>query len=274
MSIVRVEAIEMVDRIDNRYLGALRCIDRATGATLTRMLHVEADNARFFRNRSSLYVIASAPGLASYTGQFINAPDTPVQGAVLVNAQISDPLDEYLPRRVEIALPRDADPENRTQADSLFQPMPVALYPAPNADLRINWSTVRVALVRDQEGNDQPVTGALLRVIRNEDGEVLSSGLSDPRGEALIIVPGVPITQFADDEDEDDEDDDDDDEAASESPVVVSETAATLEVSVASGSDWPVDPDELELNHATNLVASENLTLRTGRMEKLTIRLT
>jgi hypothetical protein len=82
-----------------------------------------------------------------------------------------------------------------------------------------------------------------------------------------VIVPGIPITQFAD---EDDNDDDDDEPA----PVVVTEIPARLEVSFPDHPVWPVDPDELELNHASNLVTSKNLTLRTGRMEKQTIQLT
>jgi len=99
------------------------------------------------------------------------------------------------------------------------------------------------------------------------DDTVLSSGLSDLRGEALVIVPGVPITQFADETDDYGDGDD-------PPPVVVSERPARLEVSLASSPAWPVNPDELELNHTSNIVASENLTLRTGRMEKLTIQLT
>ena len=81
-----------------------------------------------------------------------------------------------------------------------------------------------------------------------------------------MIVPGVPITQFADEADIDD-----DDEPA---PVVVSEIPARLEVSLPANPVWPVDPDELETHHASNLVKSKNLTLRTGRMEKQTIQLT
>lgn len=262
----------MSDVIDRRYLGVLSCIDRATGYRLKRNLSIESDQARFYRNRSSLYVIQQSDGLENYTNSF-ELPDEPASGSVSVTVQIRDPLNQYLPRNLQIKLPRDGGPENRAHVDSLFNPIQVQLYAAPNASLLSNWSTVRVSIMHQGTGSNlEPVAGALLRVIRNADAEVLSSGLSDPRGEALVIIPGIPITRFAD------ETDDDQGRgrgnADEPSPVVVSEIPATLEVSLAGISEWPVNPDELESNHSSNVVASENLTLRTGRMEKLTIQLT
>lgn len=258
----------MPDTIDRRYLGALKCVDRATGFHLTRAIKIEAQQARFYRNHSSLYVIQEAPGMEQYTRVFKPVPGEPAIGSVAVTVQLSDPLNQYLPRRLQIDLPRDADPAHREHEDSLFNPVLVKLYAAPNANLMANWSTVRVSIIRSSdESDEEPVPGALLRVVKTEDDFVLSSGLSDQRGEALVIVPGVPITQFADEADGDD----DDDEPA---PVVISEIPARLEVSLPANPVWPVDPDELELNHSSNLVKSENLTLRTGRMEKRTIQLT
>lgn len=258
----------MAETIDRRYLGALKCVDRATGFHLTRAIKIEAQQVRFYRNHSSLYVIQDVPGLEQYTRAFNPVPGEPATGSVAVTVSLSDPLNQYLPRSLQINLPRDADPAHSVQEDSLFNPVQVKLYAAPNASLMTNWSTVRVSVIRDSDDSDEePVAGALLRVVRTADDFVLSSGLSDQRGEALVIVPGIPITQFADETDSND----DDDEPA---PVVVSEIPARLEVSLPANPVWPVDPDELELNHSSNLVKTENLTLRTGRMEKRTIQLT
>lgn len=257
----------MTEVIERRYLGALSCIDRATGYRLKRNLSIESEQARFQRNRSSLYVIQQANGLDDYTNSF-QLPDEPALGSIPMTVQVSDPLNQYLPRSLQVNLPRDGDPDNRAQENSLFNPVQVQLYAAPNASLLSNWSTVRVSVMQQGTGsNNEPVAGALLRVIRNSDDEVLSSGLSDLRGEALVIIPGIPITQFADEADIDDDTDE-------PSPVVISEIPARLELSLADSSEWPVNPDELESNHSSNVVASENLTLRTGRMEKLTIQLT
>lgn len=266
----------MDEFIDFRYLGALRCVDRATGFHLTRRMEVAAEDASFLRNRSNLYVIKTANGLERHNVSFSQAPELAASGSLSLSVQVSDPLSQYLPRIIEVDLPRDADPEHSENENSLFKPVTVGLYSAPNAKVMTNWSTVRVSVMRNAAGSSSaPVAGALLRVIRNSDDEVLSSGLSDERGEALIIVPGVPITQFADVEDDrgggngrgpgDTED---------PSPVVVSELSARLEVSIDPDLGWPTNPDVLELNHAANLVTTELLTLRTGRMEKVSIQLT
>jgi hypothetical protein len=264
--------------VDRRVLGALVCIDRATGAQLNRSVRVSSDDLCFIRNRSNLYVIKSAPGLENHVDSFSAAPALPATGSLAFTVDISDPTFEYLPRSVAINLPRDANPGNAANQDSLFNPINVPLYAAPNANVMANWSTVRVSVERDDvELGLVPAPGALLRVIRNSDDAVLSSGISDQRGEALIIVPGVPITLFADDELDDDSDTDDDDLPVTPpipAPVVVSEIAARLEVSFATETTWPTNPDLLELNHSTNLVATESLTLRTGRMEKVAIQLT
>ena len=259
----------MADFIERRYFGALKCIDKATGFHLNRRMQLSSDDLAFVRNRSSLYVIKQAAGLAQYSESFETAPAEPATESLSFNVEVKDPLGQYLPRMLEVALPRDADPANANDQASLFQAIDVELYAAPNADIMANWSTVRVSIQRaDPESGQVPVAGGLLRVIRTSDDAVLSSGLSDERGEALVVVPGVPITQFADDLGEGDAFD-----PEVVTPVVISEIPARLELSLAPEPAWPANPDLLELNHVANIVATENLTLRTGRMEKVSIQL-
>ena len=195
----------MTESIDRRYLGVIKCIDRATGFHLNQHMRLESDDLSFLRNRSNHYVISKAIGLELHSDAFEQAPATPADESLAFNVEVSDPKRDYLPRTIEIALPRDANPANFANNNSLFKAIDVPLYAAPKAQIMANWSTVRVSVMRDSAvlGN-QPVAAALLRVIRESDDEILSSGLSDQRGEALVIVPGIPITQFADDEGEDD----------------------------------------------------------------------
>jgi hypothetical protein len=259
----------MADFIERRYFGALKFIDKATGFHLNRSMQLLSDGLSFVRNRSNLYVIKQATGLAAYSEAFDAAPSEPATASLSFNVEVNDPVGQYLPRVIEVRLPRDADPANASDQNSLFQAIDVELYAAPNANIMANWSTVRVSINQsDPDLGQVPLVGGLLRVIRNSDDEVLSSGLSDQRGEALVIVPGVPITQFADDLDEDEEFDPD-----VVLPVVISEIPARLELSLVPAQAWPANPDLLELNHSTNIVATQNLTLRTGRMEKLAIQL-
>ncbi len=245
------------ERIEGRVLGALRVVDHATALPLRAPLRLHSDTARVLRNRSGLYVITEAEGLQEHAAAFARPPDTPAPGSVVYRFTIVDPAQRYLPRQLRVPLPRVPEP---THADSLFTPRDVPLYPAASAGLSPNWSTVRVSVRR--EGT--PVRGALLRVIERRDDRVLASGISDERGEALVIVPGVPVTRFAD------EDDSHDDHAAA--PVVVATLPVRLELSLTPGG-WPVDPDELERNHADNLRDARDLGLRTGGRENVEFNL-
>jgi len=261
----------MSDSVDNRVLAALRCVDRATGYILTRSLEVSSNNAKFIRNRSNLYVIQSTTNLEHHIDKFSEAPDIPEVESIEVKVNIADPLNKYLPRSFKIKLPRDSDIKKSTDDSSIYSPVNVKLYSAPNQDLMTNWSTVRVSVTRTlNDGKIQPVLGALVRIIRVSDEVTLSSGISDERGESLIIISGVPITQFSDEES---------DERGlgnrreRDLTVVVSELQTRLEVSYVSDQNWPVDPDFLESKHNDNTVKTVDLKLRTGRMEKMNIEL-
>lgn len=252
----------MVDRFDQRALGAIRFVDRATNNVIQRYIDFAANDAKFIRNRSNLYVVTEAVGLMHHVGEFESPPVTPNNNSIEIEFEIHDPLNRYLPRVGRIFLPRDADPENGELPGSLFQPINIALYASPNAPVLNNWSSVRVSVYRnDVELGQVSVRGSLLRIVRISNDEVLASGLSDERGEALIVIPGVPITRFADEDDEGDS-------------VEVSELPVRLEVSYVASDAWPLDPDVLENSHNDNLQLSQNLSLRTGRMEQTSIELT
>lgn len=193
-----MRALHEVERIESRVLGAVRVVDASTGAPLDRsieMLVVEG-GARVLRNRSGLYVIHDWVALAAHAAAFSQPPDAPPLGSQLLELRLADHAGEYLPRSVSIALPRDPDPAQAGEANSLFQPIEVALYPSPVAAVGGNWSVLRASVVDD---SGAALGGALLRVRRGD--AVLARGLSDWRGEALLPVVGVPVTTFSDDED-------------------------------------------------------------------------
>jgi len=266
----------LIERVEQRVLGALQLVDRVTRTPVTRALNISADTATLVRNRRGLYVITQADGLEAHTGAFLQPPVTPALEANEYSFEIIDPQKRYLPRLLTLRLPRDPDPDNIGNDNSLFTAQEVLMYPASVASLSHNWSTVRVSV--DQVGSS-PVRGALIQIIDPAENRLLASGISDERGEALVIVPGVPVTRFADDEDgahghghggggggspHDDE----------ESPVLVNTLAVRLELSVGTTTPWPVNPDVLEQNHVADRRVSIELTLSTGRMEKVAINLT
>jgi hypothetical protein len=257
------------DLIDRRVLGALRLVDHPTQAVIQRPLRITAENVRFVRNLSSYYVIMAAPGLAAHITEFESPPSEPDLGSVSITIRIEDIQQAYLPRITTIELPRNPDPTAADQAASLFQPVDVVMYRTPNAFTNVNWSAIRGSVFRlDEQDNRIPIGGALLRVIRTDDDAVLARGLSDRRGELLVTVAGIPITNFSNGEKDKD--------STPSGPVVTSETPVRLEVIIDSELPWPVNPDVLEANIATMLRNEDQptlLTLKTGQTETVAIEI-
>ncbi|ACB35295.1 hypothetical protein Lcho_3035 [Leptothrix cholodnii SP-6] len=186
--------IHELERVEHRVLGALRCIDVNTGVALNTPMTVEIPQARLLRNRSGLHVIHQLPALAAHEAVFDAPPASPAQGSVQLTATVRDPAGRYLPRLAAIALPRDPAADNADQADSLFRPIDVALFPASTAATGANWCVLRVSVTHNT--SDDALGGALLLV--RQGNRTLARGLTDWRGEALVSVPGVPITTWSD----------------------------------------------------------------------------
>ena len=251
------------DRVEQRVLGALRCMDATTLAPLTLPVAVAGAGASFIRNRSGLYVIREWTALAAHAIAFEAPPAVPAVGeAPPLDLTLTESSGHYLPRRVRLALPRDSDPANAAAAGSLFRAIDVAMYPSPAAPVATNWTVLRVTATETASGD--ALGGALLRVTAN--GTVLARGLTDSRGEALVPVPGVPVTTWSDDPD----------------AVIVSEISATLEAifDPAAGRRTPaatvraggppvepplVDPDAIESARAGLPQTTRQLMLAAGR---------
>lgn len=251
----------MTELVDHRYLGAISFLDRITGTLVTAPLQLAARGVTLRRNRSALYVITAAPDFDRYVASF-NDPTPPVGGQRSCIFSCSDPAGNYLPRSFTILLPRDPASANVANSDSLFRPVEVPLYPTAKAMLGVNWSAVRVAVTR--QGSLTPVRGALLRVVRTSDSVLLGSSFSDERGEALVAIAGIPVTDFAAG----------DPSGPATGPVVVSEVAATLEVSCNPASSWPLDCEAAEAQHSGFVKATLPLQLRTGRTETIPVSIT
>jgi hypothetical protein len=267
-----------LERIDQRVLGALRLVDRVIGTPVRRALSVHCDQARLVRNMSGLYVITEAEGLEAHSRSFTAPPDTPPYTppytppleSLTYRFEIRDPKQDYLPRSAALSLPRDPDPANAGTEASLFTPVDLDVYPSSTAPLSANWSSIRASVTRESD----PLRGALIRIVDPAEETLLASGITDLRGEALVIVPGVPVTKFAEDEGDVETDPEDEPNGESGPPVVVNTLPVRLEVSHSNATPWPVNPDLLEKDHAANRRKTMDLTLRTGRMERTVIKLT
>lgn len=259
-----VREFETPERAEARVLGALRCVDASTRAVVAGPLQAHIAGARLRRNRSGLLVIVQADALAEHEAAFLAPPAAPGLGSVPLTVALDDPAGRYLPRLARLALPRDPDPEHADREDSLFRPIEIAMYPASRAPLGANWAVLRVT-AHALAGGD--ALGGALLIVRSGTG-VLARGLSDWRGEALVPVPGVPVTTWSDDPDD----------------VVVSEVAVQLELvfdpargTRVAASDVragrapavlpQVDPDMLEDERLTLPNAALALRLAAGRSE-------
>jgi hypothetical protein len=182
--------------LDRRVLGAVAFLDAATRARVLEPLAVRAEGARLARTRRGLYVVFDAPGLKAHTRAFDAPPSEPARGSAPVTLEVSDPAGRYVARRYTLRLPLDPDPANTNLPGSLFNPSEVTLFPSPSAGTRPGWALVRATVVAADGGG--PLGGALLRVKRLPEGTLIARGMSDARGEALVVVPGIPLVTFGD----------------------------------------------------------------------------
>jgi len=246
-----MKQIRIKETIDRRVLGALCFIDQVTGSRIKRTFRIHSPALGFTINRSFLHVIRSATGLASHLSAFETPPAAP-QGPDLFSLNftvtVRDPLGEYLDRHFSFQLPRDPDPDHD---ENLFEPIEIPMFAAPAARTRPNWSIIRAA-VYDSEKMParKPLPGVLLRVLDTE-GRLLTSGLSDPRGEAIVIVPGILITTFSQGGEEPDDSDDDSDapdptDWLAAGSVIETQTPVQVESIVTPATPWPVDPATME----------------------------
>lgn len=234
----------------------VQIVDPATGQPITPQPALAVEAVRLIRNRRGDYVIASAPGLEAHAEAFEHTPAAPPLASIALELTVSDPGRWYLPRRCTIRLPRDPDPSHADQEDSLFRLVDVALFPAPIAALAPGWAVVRahvteaVTLPLPAGQAPPPLAGALIRVVRAGDGERLAMGLSDQRGEALVAVPGIPVTTWG----------------ADEGPVLATEIPVTLEVVFDPAAGEIPDPDALEATRETLRTSSAPAALASGRV--------
>lgn len=256
-------AFRELEHSERHVLGALRCIDLTSGAAIEAALQVSADGARLLRNRSGLYAILEWTGLAEH------AADPNLQPKTL-SLTVRDPAGRYLPRLVKVDLPRDPTPDNAGHADSLFRPIEAPMYPSPAAPVSANWAALRMSVIEADNGD--ALGGALIRVLC--DGATIARGLTDWRGESLVLVAGIPFITCAGN-------------SSSESgSITVREIATSVEVcfDAALGTQVPmsdvraghqpaalplVDPADLENDLGTLPMASIQISLAAGRQYEL-----
>jgi hypothetical protein len=176
--------------VDRRALAALMFVD-AAGRSVTTPVMINSPGVRILKKRPGQVVVMNAPGLSVYADSFLAPPATPAVGSVAVPLDLHPADPSFGPRRFVLALPRDPDPAHANNPASLFQPVEVPLLPGPSAIATGLLSAMRVSVTRSTDGF--AVEGALVR-LRPEGGRPQARALTDPAGDALLLVPGVPMS--------------------------------------------------------------------------------
>jgi len=189
-----------LERLDSRALAAVRFLDGETAQPVTGPLLVSGDGVRVVRNRSSLYALTEAPGFADYTSRF-EAPPESAPAPVSLPLTVIDPSGRHLPRSFSLELPRDASKEPEHPHLSVFTPVDVRLYLSPTARPAPGSAVVRLSLRDDQ---DAPLAHRVIRLQATvpDKPAIEGLGLSDERGEVLLLVPRIPIIRWGQDEGE------------------------------------------------------------------------
>lgn len=180
-----------MERVDRRVLGALEFVDAVTAQRLRAPLSLAPDDPLLVirANRSSLYVIHSAPGLEDHLGEFEHPPAAPAFASQSFTIQVRDPAGRYLPRSTQVALPRRDAPAS--DAGSVLNPLVVPMIPAANAAVQPGWAALRVHVQGD--GATHPGLGNVLVLATPQVAGIDPViAMTDARGEALVVIPGVP----------------------------------------------------------------------------------
>jgi hypothetical protein len=174
----------ILENVDRRVLGALRCVDAVSRTPIEEFVAVHSSTLDIRRNSSGSYVVFSAPGMRPFTTQFDVTPPGPA--ATPFEVMIEPASARYLPRRARVGMPRTVKLDD---SNSVMVPQDIPVYMAPAAPLQPNWAVVRIAVKKG--ATDERLAWTVLRITRNSDGAVLATGMSDQRGEAVLAVAGL-----------------------------------------------------------------------------------
>ncbi|HVZ23034.1 MAG TPA: hypothetical protein VG871_18300 [Vicinamibacterales bacterium] len=223
--------------VDRRVLGAFHCVDACTTQHVADPGDVVSDALDLRRNGSGYFVVFNAPGLRDQTAQFY--PALPWPSAVAYDVTIVPDLRRYLPRRVQVKVPRIPDAASDTFSSMVAQD--VRLYPSPAAPLGLNWAVLRCSVRKaGSAATDPGLPWAVLRLTRKSDGTELTAGVCDQRGEGVLAVPGVRQSES-----------DSGDGAVITATIDVTATAYFDPAHAAPDDAWVPDPDDV-LNALTN----------------------
>jgi len=177
------------DLLDRRALACIRLVD-AYGKPVSGPVTIVGDGVRTFPKDNGRFVVLAAAGLEAHTAAFLAPPATPAVRARHVLLDLTPAAGETAPRRFDLRLPRDPDPDNADDSNSLFQPAEIEMLPSPQARQTGSACLVHVTVLRDDDG--RAVENSLVRG-RSDDGLFTARAVTNARGEACLVFASLPL---------------------------------------------------------------------------------
>jgi len=206
--------LRRIETVDRRLLGAFQLVDAVTSQPTGMPARIElraatiADAAvdvalhenrvHLQQNRRGVVVISSAPFFDAYANAFDNpvAPPQTTPHPLRLRFGVTDAGPWYLPQEFVVDLPRALDP---AAPNSVFEPVRVSVFRAPNAAVLPGWALLRVRVTSAAGNPPVPLPGVLIRVFRSPRGAgdaPIGAGMTDWRnralGEALVAIADIP----------------------------------------------------------------------------------
>jgi hypothetical protein len=178
-----------VENVDRRVLGAFRCADSITGASIQAPLVVSSPVLKIRQNHSGIWVIFNGPGFALVTDDFLPSGSYPPSAPFVITIQ--DPSGTYLSRQATLNVPPPLTPVS--DPASMFNPRTIVLYGTAGLPIGQNWAVVRASVTRSGITPPEGLGNALVQVTRTSDSALLATGMTDKRGEALVAVQGIGV---------------------------------------------------------------------------------
>jgi hypothetical protein len=190
--------MKMLEPIDHRCLGAIEFVDAITGVRIRDPLKLRSERLDLRANGSALYVIRWAQGLEGHLDAFEKMPAEPAfEGAGGFELEVADTQQRYLARRARIRLPRKDAP--LSDADSVLNPVKVALYPSGARPVEASWAVLRASVCVVDGDRRVGLANAWLTLTPGLAGVAPATALTDAHGDALLAVTGVAPVRPAQD---------------------------------------------------------------------------
>jgi hypothetical protein len=178
------------DLLDRRALALVRLVD-IFGRPVAGPVRIESEGVRTVAKGPGEHAVVSAPGLEEHVRAFDAPPASPALRSKHIQIDLTPAAAHVAPRRFDLRLPRDPDPEHVLQVNSLFQAAEIEMLPSPRAALSGSACAIRVSVRRKDD--KRLIENALVRA-RSDNGLFAARAITDARGEACLVFPVLPAS--------------------------------------------------------------------------------